>query len=168
LRPEFYSTGRARLEAIQRWRAEEELASKREGCGWLSVEEMCLSRHHAVKVRFEEARQREVSHEEELSYLTVGADLPLEEVTLPVAIRSWTGEQGQFFHTEQGELIYGPKTEKEYWRDGVEDGRRLLYEKNRAEREEKLRLKAEAIAKREKIYQKEEEWFPRGEVGSGS
>jgi hypothetical protein len=45
LRPEFYPSGRARPETIQRSKVEEEL--KIENPGWRSVEEGCQTRHQA-------------------------------------------------------------------------------------------------------------------------
>jgi hypothetical protein len=56
LRPEFYSSGRARPETIRNWRIEEELSNPKEGKAWRTVAEGRRARHEAGRLRFKKAR----------------------------------------------------------------------------------------------------------------
>jgi hypothetical protein len=124
LRPEFLPSGRATPETAAKWKIEDELLGGKEDRGWRSVEERCELRKQRGRKRFEKARTRALKEErEEISYLSVSCDnLPEEAPVLPGRIRARSAERGNFFQTEQGVPISGPKTEEEAGEDQrVED-----------------------------------------------
>jgi hypothetical protein len=112
--PEFYPDDFARPETIRRLEVEDGILKKGVKHGWRSREE-------GGKIRLERAQQRPREYQypdnltppEELSYLTVNADLPWEPVQLPEKHKIWTSSTWYRWKTTQGGPILGPKEEEE-------------------------------------------------------
>jgi hypothetical protein len=116
-----------------------------------------VSRHKEGRQRFKKARKG-LHVEEEISYLTVSADLPLEAVTLPErkSTRTETGEH--IFTTRDGIPIEGPMTLVEML---DEVNRKFSMKANMPMYEEcwtRMRMNSKAQLAQPKV-----EWTPRWE-----
>jgi hypothetical protein len=115
LRLRFLPSVQALPETIAYWKVEDDLKKEMKTRGWRTPGEGREFRSRKGKEKFQLFREGKLKPRgENLSYLTVCCDnLPDEAVALPVRIRDRSPERGNYFRSDSGTPILGPKTEKE-------------------------------------------------------